>query len=60
MNDLQQEKATLIYSTFSALDEINPGWDAKEVWNNLKQKSTAEVRAVYERTMNERKNLLEK
>lgn len=60
MNDLQQEKASLICSIFSALDEINPGWDAKEVWNNLKQKSTAEVRAVYERTMNERKKLLEK
>lgn len=60
MNDLQQEKATLICSIFSALDEINPDWDAKEVWNNLKQKSTTEVRAVYERTISERKNLLEK
>ena len=60
MNDLQQEKASLICSIFSALDEINPAWDAKEVWNNLKQKSTAEVRAVYELTMSERKKLLEK
>lgn len=53
MNDW--EKASLICSIFSALDEINPDWDAKEVWNNLKQKSTAEVRAVYERTMSEQK-----
>ena len=52
--------AELIVGIFNALDEISPDWDAKEVWQNPRQKSVSEVEAIYEQVISERKNLLEK
>lgn len=60
MSEMIDKKCVLIVSIFNALDEINPDWDAKEVWQNLRQKSVNEVEAIYEQVISERKNLLEK
>lgn len=60
MNEMIEKKSVLIVSIFNALDEINPDWDAKEVWQNLRQKSANEVEAIYEQVISERKKLLGK
>ena len=60
MSEMIDKKCVLIVSIFSALDNINPDWDVKRVWQNLRQKSLSEVTAIYEQVMSERKNLLGK
>ena len=57
---MSDKKCVLIVSIFNALDEINPDWDVKRVWQNLRQKSVSEIDAIYEQVMSERKNLLGK
>ena len=60
MSEMINKKCVLIVSIFNTLDEINPDWDAKEVWQNLRQKSVNEIEAIYEQVISERKNLLGK
>ena len=60
MSEMIDKKCVLIVSIFRALDNINPYWDAKEVWQNLKNKELHEIEAIYEQVISERKKLLEK
>ena len=39
--------AELVVGIFIILDRINPDFDTKQVWNNLKQKSGDELNEVY-------------
>ena len=53
MSEMINKKCVLIVSIFHALDEINPDWDAKEVWQNLKNKELHEIEAIYESIVEE-------
>ena len=47
MSEIINKKCVLIVSIFNALDNINPDWDVKEVWQNLKNKELHEIEAIY-------------
>lgn len=53
MSEMIDKKCVLIVSIFNALDNINPDWDAKEVWQNLKNKELHEIESIHQSIMEE-------